>query len=154
CRALTNLLNKLAFSRSLPEGGLIERYIAMTRTPERAGRAEAGAALARNRGEQAALLSDAARRGPAPELNRRLRSLRAEEARLKEALSTAADAPSPLEPLRELLDGWRITKEPRDFPSERFAAFLERVELEDGVSVTFCFHGGLTLTESLRANKR
>ena len=99
-------------------------------------------------------MSDAARRGPDPELNRRLRALRAEEARLREALTAAAGAPSPLEPLRELLDGWRITKEPRDFPAERFAAVLERVEVDAGVSVTFSFRGGLRLTESLRANKR
>ena len=150
CRALTNLLNKLAFSRSLPQGGLVERYIAMTQTPERERQAETGAALARNRGERSALLSDAARRGLTPELNRRLRSLRAEEARLKEALALPAGSPSRLEPLRELLDGWRITEEPRKLPAKRFAAVLERLEVDAGVSVTFHFHGGLTLTESLR----
>ena len=54
-----------------------------------------------------------------------------------------------LQQLKSFVAGWKVTDDPNAFPEETFTTFVDGCVVNSGKMVTFHFHCGLKLTESL-----
>ena len=153
--AFVTLLNKLAFSQTQTTA----RYRILDEYAKRKGKqdnaadrlGEIDAELSENRDEQTLLAALALAGRLTVEHRHRKQELLSSERKLLDEQQIVQNRTGQTDELRGFVNNWRITDNVTDFPSEAFRTLVERVDVQAGISATFHFTCGLTLTESLRA---
>lgn len=153
--AFVTLLNKLAFSQSQaqPSCRILDEYAKRKGEQDNAADRlrEIAAELSENRDEQTLLTALALAGRLTVEHRHRKQKLLSREQKLLDEQQILQNRTGQADELREFVNHWQITDSVESFPAEAFQTLVERVDVQAGISATFHFTCGLTLTESLRA---